>query len=114
MAQVQNRDTGSIYEIDESKCVHDMERACPRFFKIKHGKRETYSEHRGCLIVRHTVQYTASRPRRETVVYVHCNLEGRMDMFCVSIGSKCGSIAQAKRLIDHLLDDGVYFYGFHQ
>lgn len=114
MTQVRNENTGSVYDIDESKCVHDMERACPRFFKTKHGKRETFSDYRGCLIVRHTVQYTGSRPQRETVVYAFCELEGRMDLFCVSIGSRCNSIAQAKRLIDDLLDNGVYSYGFHQ
>lgn len=113
MTRVQNRDAGTVYEVDESKTIHDMEQACPRFFRNKHGKRETFSEYRGCLIVRHTVQYTHAKVR-ETVVYVHCNVEGSLDMFCVSVGSKCGSIRQAKRLIDRLLDGGVYHYGFYQ
>lgn len=113
MTKVINKQTGTIYEIDESKTISDMEQACPRFFKNKHGKRETFTEYRGCLIVRHTIQYT-HKPVRETAVYIHCVLEKNLDMFCVSVGSSCDSIAQAKRLINRLLNGGEYYYGFYK
>ncbi len=112
ITKITNRNTDTVFEIDESKTLSDMEKACPRFFKNRHGKRETFSEHRGCLIARHTVQYTRCKPKRETVVYIFCELEGSMDLFCVSIGSPdLNSVRQAKRFIDRLLDGGVYYYG---
>lgn len=110
--KVVSSQTGTVFEIDESCSLADMERSCPLFFKNRHGKRETYGVHRGCLIVRYTVQFTGCKPHRNTVVYIHCRLEGRMDMFCVSVGSDCYNIQQAKRLINRLLDGGTYSYGF--
>lgn len=112
MIQVKNKDTKSVYEINEEATLQDMENNCPRFFKNKHEKRETYTTHRGCLIVRNTVNYS-SGPIRETAVYVYCKLENKPDLFRISAGSPVNSIDQAKRLINHMLKTEIYHYGFH-
>lgn len=105
-----NRDTSSNYEIDEQASLLDMERACPRFFKTKHGNRETHSVYRGCLIVRNTVNFTAG-PKRTTTVYLFTVLDGTKHLFCSSAGSDINSIRQARRHIDKILDGGIYYYG---
>ena len=107
MTKVQHRDTGSVWLVDENASLHDIENNCPLFFKTKHGKRETYSVYRGCLIVRATRQYTGTKPYRDTTVYLYgsCQSEGDgIDVICVSAGSRCTSTYYAKKLIDHMLD----------
>jgi hypothetical protein len=113
LTKVRNRDTCSVFEIDEDAGLCDMERACPTFFRVKHGSRETYSVYRGCLIVRNTVRFT-HRSVRMTEVYLFCKLEGQESLFCVSAGSDLKSIRHAKRFTDLTLDGGEYFYGIGQ
>ena len=103
--KVKNTQTDNEYVIDESHSLVDMERACPKFFRVPHGKRETYHPHRGCLIVRGTVQFTRCDPERRTTVYLFVDGD---DMLCVT--SNVNSIAQAKRLIDRILEKGEYSY----
>lgn len=116
MTKILNRSTNTIFEVDENQTLEDIKSNCVRFFKVKHGKRETFSVYRGCVIVRHTVQYTGQPPKRETVVYTYGKFDNctNPDFFCVSIGSQCESIAQAKKLINCLLDCRVYYYGFYK
>lgn len=110
MTPIKNRDTDSVYEINEQTSFCDIEQACPLFFKTKHGKRETYSVYRGFLIVRNTVQFTGCCPERQTVVYAFCTLEKRPDLFCIC-ANHLSSIRHAKKLIDKLLETREYYYG---
>jgi hypothetical protein len=104
--------TTCTIEINENTSLSDMERNCPLFFKTKHGKRETYTIHRGQLIVRNTVQFTGGRPERKTAVYMYTpDLEGSPDLFCVSSGSNLKSIDGAKGLIDRIIEGKKYEYG---
>jgi hypothetical protein len=104
--------SGNHYVIDEATSLAAIERGEPLFFKTTHGKRETYETYRGFLIVRNTVQFTGCKPERRTVVYLYTDdLEGRPGTLCVSAGSKVGSTAQARRLIDRIIETGKYSYG---
>jgi hypothetical protein len=96
--------------VDEHTGIARMRARCPNFFRTKHGGRETYTVHRGQLIVRGTVQFTDSRPERRTVVYLYC-VDGDLedDTFCVSTGYLT-TVAQAKKLIDRILDGGRYTF----
>jgi hypothetical protein len=79
------------------------------FFRTKFGARETYTVHRGCLIVRNTVTFTGQLPTRRTAVYlVTDSLEGHPDTFCVQPGSEHLTVRQAKKFLDQILDRGVY------
>lgn len=101
----------SFIEVDEGTTESKIRRNCPGFFKTPHGKRETFSMYRGALIVRHTVQYTGCNPKRETVVYLYTDdMEGRPDTFCVSVGSKCNNLRDAKKLVDRIYETGRYKY----
>mgnify|MGYP001209275634 CR=1 FL=1 len=116
---------------NEDASFSDIERACPGFFKTPHGKRESYSVHRGCLIVRATTEICRV-PTRMTSVFLflpHGHEDGgRPDLFCVT---GCGivygkaihglaslrsmrSIAQAKQYVDALLAHGDYSYGWQR
>lgn len=109
---VKSRNTGSRFKVDQWTSEHEMRCRCPKFFQTPHGKRETYTIHRGQLIVRNTVQFTGCKPERRTVVYLYVieslddKLHGTPDTLCVSSQENVNSIAQAKRLIDRLLDNG--------
>ncbi len=92
--------------VDENNHLHDMEQSCPRFFKTSHGKRETFTPYRGCMIVRNTVKFTGCKPERKTVVYLYTgDLEGSPDFFCCP-EANVKSIDQAKRYIDRVLAAG--------
>ena len=113
MIKTIKNDQGEVIgEVDENSTVPEIKENCPMFFRTKHGKREIYDTYRGQLIVRNTVQFTNQKPERHTAVYLYF-ISGEMEKntFCVSSGSDVNSIHQAKRLIDKILDEGVYFYG---
>jgi hypothetical protein len=93
-------------EVNEKSSLYDMEKGCPLFFKTKFGKRETYSVYRGQLIVRYSVQFT-NGTQRLTSVYLFFG----DDLNCISSGSDINTEGQAKKLIDRVLDGGIYRYG---
>ena len=109
-----HREDGTVIgTVDEHTSLGNIQTACHTFFRpFGKVKRETYSIHRGQLIVRHTVQFTGRKPERCTIVYLFF-ISGEManDTFCVSAGSECNNINQAKKLIDKILDGGEYHYG---
>ncbi len=104
---------------NEQASLVDMERACPRFFRNQHGKRETHTVYRGFLIVRATDVHACNAPVRRTSVYLFLP-EGYgeespgPDMSCVSACTNVNSIPQAKRYIDRLLEHGNYEYGWQE
>lgn len=102
-------------EISEKCSPADMARACPLFFRTKFGKRETYTGHRGQLIVRFSSGFgQAGTDARRTAAYVFLvngyagsddnTKTTTPDLFCVAHGSEVTSVRQAQRLIDKLLD----------
>jgi len=107
--KIKHEGTGDEMTVDEHASEYDMERACPVFFRTPHGKRETFTIHRGQLIVRNTVQFTGQRPQRMTTVYLFL-VDGpdAPDLSC--LGGNASSIRQAKRLIDDTLESGTYGY----
>jgi hypothetical protein len=112
MKAIKRPDNIVIGDVDESTSLVDMQQSCPTFFRNPSGKRETYTIYRGQLIVRCTVQFTGCKPERKTIVYLFF-ISGEMknDTFCVSAGSKLKGVRQAKKLIDKILDGGIYYYG---
>jgi len=104
---------------NEHASLWDMERACPRFFRNPHGKRETHTVYRGFLINRATDVHACNAPIRRTSVFLFLP-EGygeespHPDMFCVSSCTNVNSIPQAKRYIDRLLAHGNYVYGWQE
>lgn len=105
--------TGSLWQIDEWLSQSDVERECSLFFKCTHGQRETYTMHRGQLIVRNTVTFTGMRPQRKTTVYLVTTHEvhrgnwhrtPNFETFC--LGSDYSGIESAKRAIDRVLEEG--------
>lgn len=99
--------TGNVYEVNEHKSLSDMERAEPLFFKTPHGKRETYTIHRGQLIVRNTVQFTGCKPERKTTVYLFLHDTDTNNWSTLHAGG-ASTLYQAKKLIDHILDTGIH------
>lgn len=100
--------SGNTITVDEKADLVDMERAATYFFKNKHGKRETFSVHRGCIIVRNTVD-----GQRKTAVHLFGTLseDNKKTFFCVCAGNPVNSISEAKNLIDTVLSQGWYNYG---
>ena len=105
--------TGNLWQVDEWLSLSDIERNCPVFFSCTHGKRETYTIHRGQLIVRNTVHFTGCPPQRKTTVYLVTTHEvhrgnwhrtPNFETFC--LGSDYSGIESAKRAIDRVLDEG--------
>lgn len=78
----------------------------PLFQRFPHGKRESITFHRSGLIVSHTDVHCHNQPvrRRGAYMFVYCPLEANWMTW--SIGSVT-SIAQGKRLIDHILKTGI-------
>lgn len=119
--KVKHRDTGSINIIDDESSLDQMQEQEPKFFATPHGKRETYSVYRGCLIVRNTPRFTMDRhrkPERKTAVYLFYPLadvpKDGVDNYAGLTnlaGSDPKTVTQAKRLIDRVLDNGQYYYG---
>ena len=96
----------STLEVDTLASKSDMRNQCPMFFKNSHGKRETFTIHKGCIIVRNTIQFTCCKPERHTTVYLYGKLEdGQYNMFCISSLVDLKNVAQAKRLIDNALNE---------
>ena len=110
---IKDKDGRVIGEVNENTYLIDIQKACPTFFKpFGKSKRETFQVYRGQLITRHTTQFTGCKPVRLTVVYLYF-VSGELvnDTLCISAGSKCNDLRQAKKLIDDVLDGGVYYYG---
>ena len=106
--------TSSVVTIDEASGLSDMQSNCPLFFKTKHGKRETYTVHRGCLIVRGTTTFDRQTGRMTSVfLYLPEGFPDSKvaDFFCVSAGCNLASVKQAKRLIDRIIAEKRYEYG---
>lgn len=110
--------TGSVNTVDDQACLVDMEREEPKFFQNTHGKRETYTVHRGCLIVRNTPRHSLTgRPTRMTAIYLFYPKEhvGSDKNSYSGLSNLAGfspsSVASAKRLIDQVLESGKYSYG---
>ena len=98
----------STITIDEDISLVDIERAEPKFFSTKFGKRETYTMYRGQLICRHTVTFTGCKPERRTTAYLF-DAVGK-STFCIS-GMDLKSIGHAKGVIDQIIEQGWYSYG---
>lgn len=111
MIKIHNKDTGNEFEVFPRAALYDMRRNCPQFFRTPHGKRETYTEYRGQLIVRNTVQFTGCKPERKTTLYLYLPNgypdSKSPDFFCVGCAR---DIASAKRMIDRLLETKEYSY----
>jgi hypothetical protein len=103
--------------IDQMADEQEMRRMLVHFFKKPHGKRETYTVYRGCLIVRNTVQCGGSQVRR-TAAYLFYKTPvkpGRVtqdaEVSNITGDPEPTSVKQAERLIDKVLDGGVKYYG---
>ncbi|RKZ86263.1 MAG: hypothetical protein DRQ39_05990 [Gammaproteobacteria bacterium] len=109
---------GDERPVDETVELCNMQNACYRFFKNPHGKREEFTVHRGCLIVRNTTRICGKNVRM-TAVYIFLP-EGfgedstQPNLFCVSGCSQLDSVWGAKAYIDRLLAHGDYEYGWEQ
>jgi hypothetical protein len=104
-----------LLTVNEDHSIVDVERAEPVFFRKPHGKRETYTMHRGCMIVRNTQLYTGGLRGikvRETAVYLF-GTSGDTGKLVTSCAAGCDitSIYQAKKLIDRILAQGWFNYG---
>lgn len=109
--------SGWTIEVNEDISIVDIQRGEPGFFKTKHGKRETYTVYRGCLIVRSTQNlgrrmFREGTPTRGTAVYLYgtSSENNKPTTFCIA-GVDVKTIPQAKRLIDRVLELGWYSYG---
>ena len=98
------------FKVDQWAAEHQMRSDCPNFFRTPHGKRESIIIHRGQIIVRNTVTFTGCRPERRTTVYLYViedsDRKSTHDMICISTNVSLNSVAQAKRFIDRVLEDG--------
>lgn len=93
------RHTSGTFKHDDTVSETTIRFGSRYFFKVKHGKRETYTFYRGCIIVRNTVEFDGCRPRRMTTVYIYsADIEGTHHL------CDAGSIAGAKRMIDTVLE----------
>ena len=103
------REKHAIGQVDEHISLATIRNECPTFFRSKTGYRETYTMYRGQLIVRGSVKFTGCRQERKTCVYLYF-VDGEMpqDTLCVSAGNEVYTVAQAKKLIDKVLDTGTY------
>jgi len=119
MITITNKNTGHVFQVNEQTSLANIREKDPKFFATKLGKRETYTMYRGALIVRNTVAellYGIHRKNvRKTTVYLF--VVGGNDSqthypytFCVSAGNHVKSIAQAKKLIDRILEEQRYSY----
>ncbi len=100
--------SGATITIDEKADLPDMERAATHFFQKTHGRRETYTIHRGCIIVRCTPRGMT----RQTSVYLFgISSESGKKTFFNTAGCNVDGIDQAKKLIDIILKQGWCNYG---
>ena len=92
--------------VDESNTQYDLKRNHPLFFETPHGKRETITVHRGCVIIRNTLQFTGFPPKRCTQVYL-CGTAKRKPICWLVTGSNnttVHSVSQGKQLINDYLN----------
>lgn len=97
------------FVVDEWASEQDMRANLRHFFDVAHGRRETFTVHRGCIIVRNTVKYSVSpyQERRTTIyLYGHWERSKRQDVACISPRIRLGSVREAKRFLDRILDKG--------
>lgn len=103
-----NRHNAS-FAVDTEVSELDIRATIPAVFANSRGSRETYTVHRGCLIVRHTVKYDGN-PERRTVAYLFGRWpkETKSDLFIAGpdFPEHLTSIAHAKRHLDAILDSG--------
>ncbi len=106
-----NHNDSIIGKVDESVSLTAMKQNCPSFFKTKFGKRESYIEHRGCIIVRNTVQFTGELPKRRTACYLYFpngyEDNGKADFQNIMEVKASSTVRQAKKIIDRLLDKAL-------
>ena len=98
--------TGVLGTIEETTHLDTMRSNCSTFFKVPHGKRETFTVYRGQLIVRNTCSFRG-KPIRTITVYLY-TIEHGGDLFCISANDKLKTIAETRHLIDKVLDCGTY------
>jgi hypothetical protein len=112
MITLKHKGTGNVWQIDEAATESDMRRTETHFFKKAHGKRETYDEYRGFLIVRSTVTFTGAKPQRMTAIYFYGKGEGMTKPALMNVHPKYmpNSVKAAQRMIDKLIELGEYEY----
>jgi hypothetical protein len=104
--------TGSLWLVDEWMSENEIRRQCNHFFSCTHGSRETYTMHRGQIIVRNTNTFGGGTPQRCTTVYlvttheVHRNNWHRTENFETFCLGQSTTLYQAKKMIDAVLDEG--------
>lgn len=92
----------------DDKHLDDMQQFEPKFFSAKFGRRETFSVHRGQLIVRHTVRFSNGCSSRKTVLYfVVANPDCDNKPYLLCMGSDFSSARQAQRFIDRVFKEGT-------
>lgn len=90
------------YDVDERGSARGAIKE-PHFFQRVNGrKRETFTEHRGCLITSFTASGTGWKARRH-VPYLVCHRDG----VTLCLSTNCENMRQAKRAIDNVLDGGI-------
>ena len=106
---IKNQEGNVIGHVDEHTGITTMR--CPNFFRSAVGRRETFTVYRGQIIVRTTVQFSSGSQRRTCVYLYFVDGELKNNTLCVSTGNNLKTIASAKRMIDRVLDNGIYHYG---
>jgi len=101
LQQIKLRYSNTSLAHDDSVSECTIRSNCPNFFNCKHGKRETYTFYRGCIIVRNTVQFTGCPPERKTTVYLYFPESPDTLHLCWS-----KDVRDAKRTIDRVLEAG--------
>ncbi len=98
---------GTVITVDEHATLGDVRRAEPKFFSVKFGKRESYSMHRGCLILRMTVEHPGRDSQRKTIVYLFGEwTEGDHKYHGTLHMGEASTVDQAKKMIDKTLETG--------
>lgn len=117
MITVRMQDSGWTMTVDEGATLLDMQHAEARFFAKTHGSRETYTVHRGCLVVRYTTGSMAGGQVRRTATYIfgRSSESGDRILWNIDAGLEwVHDIRTGKRAIDTVLDQGWYTYGLHE
>ena len=100
--RIKSKYTEEFFDVNDEHSLVDMQRGCPTFFKTKHGKRETYTDHRGFLIVRNTKTFSGRKPQRMTAVYMFIGHN------FLHVGGDVSSVRSAKRMIDLVIEEKKY------
>jgi hypothetical protein len=114
--EIRNGET--VWVVDESTTLEDIRRGEPGFFSAEnqaHFNDQSYSVHRGQLIVREIQTLSDKVPRTKYVVYLFYleviagSDKGRTnETFCAGWPR---DEEEAERLIDYILETGEYHYG---